>query len=77
MLLSGYGVELAIKSTEYKAVDDTKVKGQLASCHIFSAGSLLSVQRIKTPNFALQIQKQLPMLRMMIMMNSKDSSLEH
>ncbi|XP_056244979.1 UDP-glucose:glycoprotein glucosyltransferase 2 isoform X5 [Seriola aureovittata] len=26
MLLSGYGVELAIKSTEYKAVDDTKVK---------------------------------------------------
>uniref|UniRef100_A0A8D3DVH1 UDP-glucose ceramide glucosyltransferase-like 1 n=1 Tax=Scophthalmus maximus TaxID=52904 RepID=A0A8D3DVH1_SCOMX len=29
MLLSGYSVELAIKSTEYKAVDDTKVKGQL------------------------------------------------
>lgn len=29
MLLSGYGVELAIKSTEYKAVDDTEVKGQL------------------------------------------------
>ncbi|KAG7503243.1 hypothetical protein JOB18_034256 [Solea senegalensis] len=26
MLLSGYSVELAIKSTEYKAVDDTKVK---------------------------------------------------
>ncbi|XP_069558740.1 UDP-glucose:glycoprotein glucosyltransferase 2 [Brachyistius frenatus] len=26
MLLSGYGVELAIKSTEYKAVDDTKVQ---------------------------------------------------
>ncbi|XP_037832032.1 UDP-glucose:glycoprotein glucosyltransferase 2 isoform X2 [Kryptolebias marmoratus] len=26
ILLSGYGVELAIKSTEYKAVDDTKVK---------------------------------------------------
>ena len=24
--LSGYGVELAIKSTEYKAVDDTDVK---------------------------------------------------
>uniref|UniRef100_A0A7N8X2Y1 UDP-glucose ceramide glucosyltransferase-like 1 n=1 Tax=Mastacembelus armatus TaxID=205130 RepID=A0A7N8X2Y1_9TELE len=29
MLLSGYGVELAVKSTEYKAVDDTKVKGRL------------------------------------------------
>uniref|UniRef100_A0A7N8YFD6 UDP-glucose ceramide glucosyltransferase-like 1 n=1 Tax=Mastacembelus armatus TaxID=205130 RepID=A0A7N8YFD6_9TELE len=28
MLLSGYGVELAVKSTEYKAVDDTKVKGR-------------------------------------------------
>lgn len=24
--LSGYGVELAIKSTEYKAIDDTEVK---------------------------------------------------
>ncbi|KAM4790396.1 UDP-glucose:glycoprotein glucosyltransferase 2 isoform 4-T4 [Cyanocitta cristata] len=27
MHLSGYGVELAIKSTEYKAVDDTQIKG--------------------------------------------------
>ncbi|KAM8819785.1 UDP-glucose:glycoprotein glucosyltransferase 2 [Eudromia elegans] len=27
MYLSGYGVELAIKSTEYKAVDDTQMKG--------------------------------------------------
>jgi UDP-glucose:glycoprotein glucosyltransferase len=26
--LSGYGVELAIKSTEYKAKDDTKVEGR-------------------------------------------------
>ncbi len=36
MLLSGYGVELAMKSTEYKAVDDTQVKGiiqcQIAFC---------------------------------------------
>lgn len=31
MLLSGYGVELAIKSTEYKAVDDTKVKDSKTS----------------------------------------------
>ncbi|XP_020794799.1 UDP-glucose:glycoprotein glucosyltransferase 2 [Boleophthalmus pectinirostris] len=30
MLLSGYGVELAIKSTEYKAVDDTQVKDSRA-----------------------------------------------
>lgn len=33
MLLSGYGVELAIKSTEYKAVDDTQVKG-IVQCQI-------------------------------------------
>ncbi|XP_047456701.1 UDP-glucose:glycoprotein glucosyltransferase 2 isoform X2 [Mugil cephalus] len=31
MLLSGYGVELAIKSTEYKAMDDTKVKDSKAA----------------------------------------------
>uniref|UniRef100_T1KNA5 UDP-glucose:glycoprotein glucosyltransferase n=1 Tax=Tetranychus urticae TaxID=32264 RepID=T1KNA5_TETUR len=29
--LSGYGVELAIKSTEYKAQDDTRVKGEATS----------------------------------------------
>lgn len=35
MRLSGYGVELAIKSTEYKAQDDTKVKGGFgAMAHI-------------------------------------------
>lgn len=33
MLLSGYGVELAMKSTEYKAVDDTQVKG-IVKCQI-------------------------------------------
>lgn len=33
MLLSGYGVELAIKSTEYKAVDDTKVKDSKSATH--------------------------------------------
>lgn len=29
--LSGYGVELAIKSTEYKAKDDTQVKGEFVN----------------------------------------------
>ena len=29
--LSGYGVELAIKSQEYKAKDDTKIEGDAAS----------------------------------------------
>lgn len=37
--LSGYGVELAIKSTEYKAKDDTQVKGEFViwdQCAFFS-----------------------------------------
>ena len=29
--LSGYGVELAKKSTEYKAKDDTQVKGEFVN----------------------------------------------
>uniref|UniRef100_A0A8D2L7X9 UDP-glucose ceramide glucosyltransferase-like 1 n=1 Tax=Varanus komodoensis TaxID=61221 RepID=A0A8D2L7X9_VARKO len=32
MYLSGYGVELAIKSTEYKAVDDFQAEGTFFSC---------------------------------------------
>lgn len=32
MYLSGYGVELAIKSTEYKALDDTQVKSKFPLC---------------------------------------------
>lgn len=32
MYLSGYGVELAIKSTEYKALDDTQVKSKFTLC---------------------------------------------
>lgn len=30
-MVSGYGVELAVKSTEYKAVDDQKVKDEKKS----------------------------------------------
>jgi lipopolysaccharide biosynthesis glycosyltransferase len=38
--LGGYGVELAIKSTEYKAQDDTRVKGEASNLgdEIFSTG---------------------------------------
>nr|KAF6371084.1 UDP-glucose glycoprotein glucosyltransferase 2 [Myotis myotis] len=32
MYLSGYGVELAIKSTEYKTLDDTQVKSKFSLC---------------------------------------------
>lgn len=38
MLLSGYGVELAIKSTEYKAVDDAIVTGQPSTGPTLRAG---------------------------------------
>ena len=40
--LSGYGVELAIKSTEYKAKDDTKVEGK--SSRSISSGSSVSAK---------------------------------
>lgn len=38
--LGGYGVELAIKSTEYKAQDDTRVKGEASQLddEVFSTG---------------------------------------
>lgn len=38
--LGGYGVELAIKSTEYKAQDDTRVKGEASNLddEVFSSG---------------------------------------
>uniref|UniRef100_A0A663MQF7 UDP-glucose ceramide glucosyltransferase-like 1 n=1 Tax=Athene cunicularia TaxID=194338 RepID=A0A663MQF7_ATHCN len=42
MYLSGYGVELAIKSTEYKAVDDTQVKGMWEEKEIDVQGFLFS-----------------------------------
>lgn len=41
--LNGYGVELALKSTEYKAVDDTKVEGGAFSGALF----LLRVARCR------------------------------
>jgi len=34
--LSGYGVELAIKSTEYKAKDDTVITGNSASQYAYN-----------------------------------------
>uniref|UniRef100_A0A663MQC5 UDP-glucose ceramide glucosyltransferase-like 1 n=1 Tax=Athene cunicularia TaxID=194338 RepID=A0A663MQC5_ATHCN len=42
MYLSGYGVELAIKSTEYKAVDDTQVKDDEEEKEIDVQGFLFS-----------------------------------
>lgn len=33
MYLSGYGVELAVKSTEYKTLDDTEVKSKFSLCN--------------------------------------------
>ncbi|KAM4694054.1 UDP-glucose:glycoprotein glucosyltransferase 1 isoform 2-T2 [Discoglossus pictus] len=41
VFLSGYGVELAIKSTEYKAKDDTQVKGNDVNATIMGANDPL------------------------------------
>lgn len=34
-LLSGYGVELSVKNTEYKAMDDSKVQGVVMATTVF------------------------------------------
>ena len=34
MQVTGYGIELAVKHTEYKAVDDVKVLGSIGECFV-------------------------------------------
>ena len=38
LILTGYGIQLAIKNTEYKAVDDTKIKEgtDMFNLHIYN-----------------------------------------
>uniref|UniRef100_A0A8C5AD04 UDP-glucose ceramide glucosyltransferase-like 1 n=1 Tax=Gadus morhua TaxID=8049 RepID=A0A8C5AD04_GADMO len=56
VLLSGYAVELAIKSTEYRAVDDTQVKGRFkTSCGLDEMMMLRS--------FLLPVRKSHPELQ--------------
>lgn len=48
--LSGFGVELAIKNTEYKAVDDSNKKdddNEDEEVHGFNFGTLRFVQAVK------------------------------
>ncbi|GAB6021676.1 hypothetical protein CHUAL_004257 [Chamberlinius hualienensis] len=45
--LSGYGVELAIKSTEYKAQDDTKVKSDESVKHEDDSGKVDEVEELE------------------------------
>ncbi|XP_074593457.1 UDP-glucose-glycoprotein glucosyltransferase isoform X2 [Brevipalpus obovatus] len=45
VLLSGYGAELAIKSTEYKAQDDTRVKGEASQ-----TAALLEAEKEEKPD---------------------------
>uniref|UniRef100_A0A3Q2Z169 UDP-glucose ceramide glucosyltransferase-like 1 n=1 Tax=Hippocampus comes TaxID=109280 RepID=A0A3Q2Z169_HIPCM len=66
MLLSGYGVELAIKSTEYKAVDDTQVKGytnELAPLKVWELQDLsfqAAARVLSVPKFgALKLMRDL------------------
>jgi UDP-glucose:glycoprotein glucosyltransferase len=43
--LSGYGVELALKNMEYKAMDDTAIKkGNSASCFLLLLSSFWNYQ---------------------------------
>uniref|UniRef100_A0A452VN36 UDP-glucose ceramide glucosyltransferase-like 1 n=1 Tax=Ursus maritimus TaxID=29073 RepID=A0A452VN36_URSMA len=56
MYLSGYGVELAIKSTEYKALDDTQVKSKFILYLSFQAAS----QIMSTPVYdAIKLMKDI------------------
>uniref|UniRef100_A0A671VYJ5 UDP-glucose glycoprotein glucosyltransferase 2 n=1 Tax=Sparus aurata TaxID=8175 RepID=A0A671VYJ5_SPAAU len=75
MLLSGYAVELAIKSTEYKAVDDTKVTGQLVTFQTFCdenddevQGFLFGTLKKSHP----EIQEQLTDLRRHLLESTND-----
>lgn len=42
-VLSGYGVQLAVKNSEYKAVDDTKVEGEQYSMWSRSCSEMFGV----------------------------------
>uniref|UniRef100_A0A671PJF0 UDP-glucose:glycoprotein glucosyltransferase 2-like n=1 Tax=Sinocyclocheilus anshuiensis TaxID=1608454 RepID=A0A671PJF0_9TELE len=72
MLLSGYGVELAIKSTEYKAVDDTQIKMN----NVFY--TLLYVKRCLTVSFFTsrkshpELQEELGELRKHLLESTND-----
>ncbi|TNN43959.1 UDP-glucose:glycoprotein glucosyltransferase 2 [Liparis tanakae] len=56
MLLSGYGVELAIKSTEYKAVDDTKVK----DLSVQAAARIMSVPKFDALKLMRDLSQNFP-----------------
>uniref|UniRef100_A0A8C9WYH9 UDP-glucose ceramide glucosyltransferase-like 1 n=1 Tax=Sander lucioperca TaxID=283035 RepID=A0A8C9WYH9_SANLU len=68
MLLSGYGVELAIKSTEYKAVDDTKVKGQFDDNNDEVHGFIFGTLKKSHP----ELQEQLVELRKHLLESTDD-----
>uniref|UniRef100_I3JP69 UDP-glucose ceramide glucosyltransferase-like 1 n=1 Tax=Oreochromis niloticus TaxID=8128 RepID=I3JP69_ORENI len=68
MLLSGYGVELAIKSTEYKAVDDTEVKGQLDDDNDEVQGFLFGTLKKSHP----ELQEHLVELRKHLLESTND-----
>uniref|UniRef100_A0A3B3UXM3 UDP-glucose ceramide glucosyltransferase-like 1 n=1 Tax=Poecilia latipinna TaxID=48699 RepID=A0A3B3UXM3_9TELE len=68
VLLSGYGVELAIKSTEYKAVDDAKVKGELEDENDEVQGFLFGTLRTSHP----ELQEQLGELRKHLLESTND-----
>ncbi|XP_075426456.1 UDP-glucose:glycoprotein glucosyltransferase 1 isoform X1 [Ascaphus truei] len=67
VFLSGYGVELVIKSTEYKAKDDTQVKGNDANATVMEKDPIDEVQGFlfgKLRQLYPELQEQLKELRM-------------
>ncbi|XP_075963255.1 UDP-glucose:glycoprotein glucosyltransferase 1 isoform X3 [Anarhichas minor] len=72
MLLSGYGVELAIKSTEYKAVDDTKVKESGANAEEDNNDEVQGFVFGKLKKSHPELQEQLVELRKHLLESTND-----
>ena len=60
-LLSGYGVELSVKSTEYKAVDDSKVQGVVMA-------TILPATCITRGRTFFQVMRVVALIRAKVMM---------
>ncbi|XP_073481572.1 UDP-glucose:glycoprotein glucosyltransferase 1 isoform X1 [Aquarana catesbeiana] len=77
VFLSGYGVELAIKSTEYKAKDDTQVKGDGVNSTVVSDDTTDEVQGFlfgKLKQLYPELKEQLKELRKHLVESTNEMS---
>uniref|UniRef100_A0A672LE22 UDP-glucose ceramide glucosyltransferase-like 1 n=1 Tax=Sinocyclocheilus grahami TaxID=75366 RepID=A0A672LE22_SINGR len=72
MLLSGYGVELAIKSTEYKAVDDTQIKMNNVFYTLLYVKQCLTVSFFTYRKSHPELQEELGELRKHLLESTND-----